>query len=889
MTTPTSHDMFLFQQLDLFYDFGKRHPLPAHIKNNLSDRIALREYQEHAFSNTLEYLENTQFSKNRQTHLLYHMATGSGKTVMMAGLILHYYSLGYRNFIFFVNQSNIIEKTRSNFLDVSSTKYLFADAIEIDGVRVRVNEVSNFASTDPHAINLCFTTTQQLHYDFFDAKEDSLTISDFEDTPVVLISDESHHVNTRTKKATKTEAEEDRSWEYVVNTAFQANRENVLLEFTATVDLRDPNILAKYKNKIVFDYPLARFRESGFTKDFKNFQSVLDPWGRTLQALILSEYRRSLFADLKVAAKPVVLLKSQRVDDSRDFYEEFFRRLKRLTPDEIRGLDSEGLIHEAIDYFSDRDPSLHSLCLSLQHGFDEENAIIMNGKTDNSAEKQLAVNSLEDVSNPYRIIFTVDMLNEGWDVLNLYDIVRLYETRQGGKAGKPGAYTIKEAQLIGRGARYFPFLPDDGELDIEPDEAFVRKYDYDLGSPYRLLETLLYHSKQDSKYINELRTALRGTGLLPPVGVEVTYELKESFKKSTFFHEAQLFSNRRVEVSRDEVTALDNRVKSALYQVDVRRTPSTLNSLLDEEPSARTAVSSTKSVIQRKKISDIPANILLGTLARFDGLRFDVLRHYFPSLKSAHEFVSSNAFLGDVEIVFQSDNRDLTAVDLVGGLSKVFESVARYLETVQVAYRGTTKFYPRRLSEVLRDKKLQISEVIEGGFGDSQTRDQSKDHYVDLDRAEWYVFNDNFGTSEEKAFVKYFASVVEDLKQAYDEVYLIRNERLAPLAIYSFETGERFEPDFLLLLRKDGDVVSQQQIYIEPKGGHLLETDQWKEDFLLSLDANAIPHKVYVDNTDYRIIGLPFFNEENRMSEFSTAFSSAVDPNRSSQIPEQGD
>ena len=79
MTTPTSHDMFLFQQLDMFYDFGKRHPLPAHLKNNLSDRITLREYQEHAFSNTLEYLENTQFSKNRQTHLLYHMATGRGR------------------------------------------------------------------------------------------------------------------------------------------------------------------------------------------------------------------------------------------------------------------------------------------------------------------------------------------------------------------------------------------------------------------------------------------------------------------------------------------------------------------------------------------------------------------------------------------------------------------------------------------------------------------------------------------------------------------------------------------------------------------------------------------------------------------------------------------
>lgn len=50
----------------------------------------------------------------------------------------------------------------------------------------------------------------------------------------------------------------------------------------------------------------------------------------------------------------------------------------------------------------------------------------------------------------YRAVFAVDKLNEGWDVLNLFDIVRLYETRDG-KNGKPGSGTIWEAQLIGRG------------------------------------------------------------------------------------------------------------------------------------------------------------------------------------------------------------------------------------------------------------------------------------------------------------------------------------------------------------------------------------------------------------------------------------------------------
>lgn len=876
MSVSITQDMFLFQQLDLFYDFGNRHELPAHIEQNLAPHIELREYQEHAFSNTLEYLSNENFSKNRQTHLLYHMATGSGKTVMMAGLILHYYSLGYRNFLFFVNQTNIIEKTKANFLDLASAKYLFAASIEIDGMRVPINEVDNFAAADPNAINLCFSTTQKLHMDFLDPKENSLTSDDFEDAPVVMISDESHHVNTRTKRATKSEDEEDRSWEYTVSSAFLGNRDNVLLEFTATVDLRDRNILRKYKDKIVFDYPLARFRESGFTKDFQNFQSAFDPWGRTLQSLILSEYRRALFADGGVYSKPVVLLKSQRIDDSKAFYDQFFQRLQRLTESEIQDLATDGLMKQAVGYFQEKDPSLRSLRSSIQQGFAQENAIIMNGSTDNSTEKQLAVNSLEDHSNPYRIIFTVDMLNEGWDVLNLYDIVRLYETRQGGKAGKPGAYTIKEAQLIGRGARYFPFLLENEPIDRDQTDKSVRKYDHDLDSPNRLLETLLYHSKQDSKYITELRLALRETGLLPDEVTEVTYELKSSFKQTDFYHNAMVFSNSREEVSRDGVTQLDNRVKSAIYQLDVRHAPSRLVSLFDTDTVQTDKSENPKVHTIRRKINEMPLNVTLGSLARYDALRFEALKHYFPHLDSAREFITSTDYLGETEITFQSDTEGLTATDLRAGLDKVFLAVVSYLAGIKVTYRGTTQFEAKRLNEVLRNKRLQIANPVEGGIGTSQSSDTDSSRRVNLQNAEWYVYSDNYGTSEEKAFVKYFSSVVGDLEKEFDEVFLVRNERLAQLAIYSFETGERFEPDFLLFLRKKGQPYQQQQIYVEPKGTHLLEADKWKEDFLLELTNSAVPHTKYVDNTEYRIIGVPFYNSDRPMDEFRTAFQAAT-------------
>ena len=105
---------FLYGKINAAVQVGLTLPeLPLYITNNLSEKFAIRDYQKEAFQYTIHYIEN--MAKNKQIHLLYHMATGSGKTYMMAGLILYYYKKGYRNFLFFVNQSNIVEKTKENF------------------------------------------------------------------------------------------------------------------------------------------------------------------------------------------------------------------------------------------------------------------------------------------------------------------------------------------------------------------------------------------------------------------------------------------------------------------------------------------------------------------------------------------------------------------------------------------------------------------------------------------------------------------------------------------------------------------------------------------------------------------------------------------------------
>ncbi|WP_244478681.1 DEAD/DEAH box helicase family protein, partial [Enterococcus cecorum] len=48
----------------------------------------------------------------QRKHLLFNMATGSGKTMVMASLMLYLYEeFNYQNFIFLVNTDAIIKKT----------------------------------------------------------------------------------------------------------------------------------------------------------------------------------------------------------------------------------------------------------------------------------------------------------------------------------------------------------------------------------------------------------------------------------------------------------------------------------------------------------------------------------------------------------------------------------------------------------------------------------------------------------------------------------------------------------------------------------------------------------------------------------------------------------
>lgn len=838
--------------------------VPKYISSNL--RYPLRPYQEEAISRWSHYMDVGTKTKTLPIELLFNMATGSGKTLIMAALIIDLYKRGYRNFIYFVNSTNIIEKTRDNFKNSGSKKYLFADTIMIDGQKVEVRDVESFSDSDKDAINIVFTTIQQLHMDLNNPGENKLSYSEFEDMEVVLIGDEAHHNNTETLMSTE-DKKDNASWESTVNAIMRTAKKPILLEFTATIDLEDASIYNKYKDRIIYKYDLKKFREDGYSKDVMIYHVDSDLKSRMLQAIIISQYRKKVALRNGVYLKPVVMFKSSKIADNKENFETFKELIKNL---DIQTLKDEREKATSIlkDAFEGINLELTDLVDELKNDFMEERLMIIDGNTI-TADKQLKLNSLEDADNEIRAIFAVDMLNEGWDVLNLFDIVRLYDTRDA-KNNKPGKTTIREAQLIGRGARYYPFVVDN------EDEKYVRKYDNNENEELRLIEQLHYHSAENPRYIQEITQALITSGIIPADFVEWTLHLKPEFKKTKTYTDGVVFMNERQSVTEarqlHQTTIFGDEFEMpGTIEVDL---PTNIGKVVSvfgdnvqsDEPTA------TKVNIEFEYGKVIPKNITRHAMSLNKTFRFSNLEGKITALRSADGFMDMMSKIHVIVSGVNLDKNTLTPLQKLFIAKEALRNVEVKIAENDETYIGTQEFVPKKISEIFKDvkRKYAINNDPDSDkeFGVPQMFAKNEKYRINLSTKEWYAYDENYGTSEEKSLVVTFDSLFGELAESWDDIYLIRNEKA--VTIYAFDDGHAFEPDYLLLAndKKTGNI--SYQIFIEPKGGQLLESDKWKQDFLLQITEKKIA-KVLADNHDVRIIGLPFYNEDNSRTEFIDA------------------
>lgn len=844
--------------------------IPEFIKDNLNPTFQLREYQKEAIARLIYYY-SVDIQKTRPSQLLFHMATGSGKTLLMAADILYLFKQGYRNFLFFVNSTNIIEKTRDNFLNRQSSKYLFNQKTSFEGKEVQVREVPSFEVIDPDGINIFFTTIQGLHSLMTAQRENVLTYEGFKDKRTAIISDEAHHINAWTRTGlSKSEDEAKSTWEHTVTNLFSMNSDNIMLEYTATVDLKEPSIRNKYSSKLIYEYTLKDYRLDGFSKEVKVLQADLKPVDRALQAIIISQYRRKIADGVKKRIKPVILMKSRTIKESEEFKREFTEKIQTLKAVDLEKIEKnnteENVLQKAFRFFEKEKITMPNLVSEIKEEFSEDKCLLLDSNNI-TEDYQLRVNSLEDKDNEIRVIFAVNMLNEGWDVLNLFDIVRLYNTRDA-KANRPGPTTIAEAQLIGRGARYFPFKIG------EDQDKYKRKYDNDVNNDLRVLEELYYHSAHNPRYIQELTVALRETGIIPPSEPKmIKIQVKNSFKATDFWKNGFVFLNERKQNDISKVKSLSDIDVTKIYKYSITTGFIKSVTVFDNVEKKKVDEKSTETL----GFDQFDPRILRKAIDRLDFFKFSNLKKYFPAMDSIRDFISSTSDLR-VEISSSKDRLvNLDADDKLATAISVLERLKNEIERTYTEYKGTKIFRPVKINEIVKDATINV--VV----NDSLTSDQEKgvpmkearnnELRLDLSDLNWYVYDENYGTSEEKYLVYFIKNMMKKLEEQYSEAYLLRNESL--FKIYRFSDAKAIEPDFVLFLKeRSTQRTSLYQLFIESKGDGLLIQDKWKEDFLNEIEANCRT-ETFMENSNLKIVGMPFYNEKTK-SVFVEKFSKTL-------------
>lgn len=863
----------------------KRHyVVPDYIIKNL--KHLPRPYQEEAIR-YFYYTQELNGADELYNHLLFNMATGSGKTDVMAALILYLYEeMGYKNFIFVVNTNGVLSKTRENLLNKTSSKYLFKDIIEINGNRINIKEVARFpTSREKYTIYLKLSTIQSLSNEINETKEGGLTIEELSKEKLVILGDEAHHYSAYTKKTLTSTESKEKSWENTLDIIRQSNSRNRQLEFTATIDIEGYKFLyEKYKNKIIYRYGLDKFISEGYSKKVFRLEANSSDTDKMLNAVLLSQYRKIVAKKYGVADfKPVLMFKSNSIKVSNASYDIFNSLINDLNVEDLRKFIDMNLyttsstMQRVYSYYKNDD--LAHIITTIKRDFPKEKIINVNDSTKGILEDKNfthTLNSLEDNENPFRVVFAVAKLSEGWDVLNLYDIVRISE-----QAKSTSAATMNEAQLIGRGARYNPFI-------YKNQISYKRRFDnlrYDDNmEDLKLLESLHYHTINDKDYINNLVKSLDKIKLTVEDDSDfVIFEtdVKTSFKKSLVYKTGKLYYNEVEDVPIEEYNSLSSFGINNLYEANM------LNVISEAEYVEATYKGQNKKIPLLRN-TDVDRRILKKALARNNFFEFCNLKNFIPILNSKSEFITSDKWLGELKIdaIVPFNTERLSPLEKLIATEKCLRYIQSNIKRNFSKKRGTNKF----ISIDIKDIVTPYSKKVSKSFS-KKAVDEIIQKYP-MSKQKWFVYEDAIVDGLEKDLIELIKRLVTTLEEKYSEIYLIRNdERQTSFKLHQFKAKkldcsnnnldfteeliaepessyltssdyitiyDGFMPDFILYLSEEDFIY---QVYIEPKGEQLVVRDSWKQDILKSIDSDKF--EILVEDNNVKLYGVKFYIGKN--------------------------
>jgi type III restriction enzyme len=339
------------------------------------------------------------------------LATGVGKTYVLASAIEYLAADGVRNFAVITPGRTILDKTVANFTPGHRKSLL-------GGMEVRpvVITSENFATPamraameDPEQVKLFIFTVQALlkpesklgrkTHKFQEGLGEAFYAHLQGIDELVIFADE-HHTY----------------YGPAFSTAIRELRPRVLLGLTATPDKRTP------PSQIIHRYPLAAAIADKLVKTpvlVGRRDDRADPATKLLDGVRLLELKERAIARWceETGAEPVAPM------------------MLVIAPDINEANEIEGIVR----------------ALSFAGGRYADTVLTVHSKAPDEALAQL--DTLEDPGSPYRIVISVGMLKEGWDVKNVYVIASM----------RASVSDILTEQTLGRGLR----LPFGQYTDVE--------------------------------------------------------------------------------------------------------------------------------------------------------------------------------------------------------------------------------------------------------------------------------------------------------------------------------------------------------------------------------------------------------------------------------------
>ena len=120
---------------------------------------------------------------------------------------------------------------------------------------------------------------------------------------------------------------------------------------------------------------------------------------------------------------------------------------------------------------------------------------------------------------------------------------------------------------------------------------------------------MFFHSRNDSKYIAELRQALIQTGLQDKNPIKLEY------KGSQFYNKALVYANKRIPKDRKDVVDIEDSIKNKVYRYTVKSNQGNVFDLMGENINNELNI---ESKISTFKFKDIDYNILIGAAERYN-------------------------------------------------------------------------------------------------------------------------------------------------------------------------------------------------------------------------------------------------------------------------------